>query len=132
MGLLSIYNLHRRHGALSKNTNSNPDLLTLKLKKTTTKTPQKPQTTVGLNRQTPNSSTPNYREFQTWIQAGSCMCIHRVSYLQQLQASGARRCPTFHVQSPTFSVGSLPLDSLLWSLYISVVFLQVMTVGQLM
>lgn len=38
----------RGHGPLSKNTNSNPDLITLKLKNKQTKH-QNPQTTVGLN-----------------------------------------------------------------------------------
>lgn len=62
------------------------------------------------------------------------LCVlPRGQWLQQLWASGARRCPTtFHVQSPMVSVRSFPLESVLCSLHVWVGFLQTTMPGQLM
>lgn len=105
VGLLGVYISHRGHGALSKNTNSNPDLITLKLKTNQTKNPPKTSNDSGTELRNSRLKHPRLQRISNsdsnWI-----LPVHpQGQLLQQLQASGARRCPTtFHVQSPTFSV----------------------------
>jgi len=133
VGLFGVYISDRGHGALSKNINSNPDLVTLKLKNKQTNKPPKNSNNSGTELSNSRFKHPKLQKISnsdsSWI-----LHVHpQGQLLPQLQASGARRCPTaFHVQSPVFSVGSLPLDSVLCSLYISVVFVQIVTVRQLM
>lgn len=123
-GLLGGYISCRGHGASSKNINSNPDSIILKLNKQNT---PKNSNTSGTKLTNSRFKHPKVQR----ISNPDLRWILPVQLLQQLRASGARRCPTtLHVRSPTFGGGSLLSHSVLCSLHIAVVFLQILTVGK--
>lgn len=122
MGLFGVYISYLGQGALSKNTN--PDLITLKLKKKQINKQAKKSNNRGAELTNSRLEYPEQQKISN-SDPTRIPCVHpQGELLQQLQLTGAGRySTTFHVQSPTFLLEvCLYIESAVFSLYIKLCF----------